>query len=193
MKNGINEIEDGKETYNFELNKLEKVQSKNEYYNAKKCVELFYDYVSDGNREKIYGLLDDEYVQMANITKEQLKINNISKVKIDINKMYTIKISNDVDVYLIYGKLIDTNSNKMFNLAVGVKMNPANSTFSILPYEYMTEKNMLKIDENSEINFNRTEKIENKTYNVFKSIYVNVSNIYLTYSSSFKYIDLKTL
>ena len=59
MKNGINEIEDGKETYNFELNKLEKVQSKNEYYNAKKCVELFYDYVSDGNREKIYGLLDD--------------------------------------------------------------------------------------------------------------------------------------
>lgn len=52
MKNGINEIEDGKETYNFELNKLEKVQSKNEYYNAKKCVELFYDYVSDGNREK---------------------------------------------------------------------------------------------------------------------------------------------
>ena len=24
MKNGINEIEDGKETYNFELNKLEK-------------------------------------------------------------------------------------------------------------------------------------------------------------------------
>ena len=173
MKNGINEIEDGKETYNFELNKLEKVQSKNEYYNAKKCVELFYDYVSDGNREKIYGLLDDEYVQMANITKEQLKINNISKVKIDINKMYTIKISNDVDVYLIYGKLIDTNSNKMFNLAVGVKMNPANSTFSILPYEYMTEKNMLKIDENSEINFNRTEKIENKTYNVFKSIYLN--------------------
>lgn len=110
---------------------------------------------------------------MANITKEQLKINNISKVKIDINKMYTIKISNDVDVYLIYGKLIDTNSNKMFNLAVGVKMNPANSTFSILPYEYMTEKNMLKIDENSEINFNRTEKIENKTYNVFKSIYLN--------------------
>ena len=50
-----------------------KVQSKNEYYNAKKCVELFYDYVSDGNREKIYGLLDDEYVQMANITKETVK------------------------------------------------------------------------------------------------------------------------
>ena len=71
--------------------------------------------VQDYIRSLSLDLLDDEYVQMANITKEQLKINNISKVKIDINKMYTIKISNDVDVYLIYGKLIDTNSKKMFN------------------------------------------------------------------------------
>lgn len=37
MKNGINEIEDGKETYNFELNKLEKVQSKMNIIMQKVC------------------------------------------------------------------------------------------------------------------------------------------------------------
>lgn len=168
---GANELEIDEDAYNFEFNKLTEVQSRNEYYNAKKCVELFYNYISTGNTEKTYSLLDEEYIKMTNLTREQLKTENMAKGKLDINKMYTMKASKEIDAYFLYGKLIDTS--KVSDLAIGVKIDTANSTFSILPYEYMKEKNILNIDKNSKVILENIGNLKNKTYNVFKPIYIN--------------------
>lgn len=175
-------------SYDFDFNKVQKVQSKSDYYNIQKCIETFYNYILVGDSEKIYSLIDNEYIKKYSISNEGIKTNE--KYKIDIDKMYNIKVSENVDIFLAYGNIININSKKISDLAIGVKIDNNKSLFSILPYKYLEEKNMLKVNENMATEFEETENLENKGNNSLYT-YINdeeyVKYMFKNFSNSIVY------
>ncbi|MGN1301734.1 MAG: hypothetical protein ACI4U9_04360 [Clostridia bacterium] len=94
--------------------------------------------------------------------------------------MYYSEIGLGINAYFAYGYLIEEDSNKVTNLAIGVKIDTGHSTFSILPYEYLEEKGYLNVKEETNTQFKEETEIENKTNNTFKYKYVN-DEVYVDY------------
>lgn len=172
------EIIDG--AYSFEMNKVRKVSSRNDYCLVKECVEKFYDnYIKN---KDIYSFLDDEYIDKFNIQRDNLngKYGKFEGLTIDITKMYASDIGLGVTVYFVYGNLIDIKTSNTTDLAIAVKIDSVNKTFSILPYEYLEKDNYLNIKEGTNTKFKETTEIKNKESNTF--LYSNVNDkIYIDY------------
>ncbi|MBO5413044.1 MAG: hypothetical protein J6A29_01840 [Clostridia bacterium] len=101
--------------------------------------------------------------------------------------MYYSEIGLGINAYFAYGYLIEKDLNKITELSIGVKIDTGNSTFSILPYEYLEKKGYLNVNEETITQFTEETEIENKTNNVFKYKYVN-NETYIDYLFS-NYID----
>lgn len=175
-------IEEGEEEtpfdiYKEEINKVKAVTVRNDFFLVKKCIVTFYNnYLSYCNSkndyEKVYNLLDKEYIDMFNITENNLigEFGSYKKIDIDITNMYVIAIENNKKIYFAYGYIIDNIDSEVTDLAIEIRIDNKNNTFSVLPYKYLKEKGYLNIKEDSILEFNM-EDIQNKTYNVMQTSY----------------------
>lgn len=101
--------------------------------------------------------------------------------------MYYTELGLGVNAYFAYGYLIEKDLNKTVNLAIGVKIDSKNSTFSILPYEYLEKNDYLNVNEQTKTKLKEETEIENKNNNTFKYKYIN-DEAYTDYLFS-NYID----
>lgn len=186
----INEIEDPSETE--EINNLKVVSARNEFLLVENCVKIFYQnyaaFNSSGNEpERVYNLLDNEYIQEFHVTQEGLKgrFGDSKAIEVDITKMYGMSLENNKSVYFAYGYLRDSETSKITDLAIEVRIDNSNRTFCILPEEYLQKKNYLNITQESKVEIAKIEKIENRTYNVYQNDYQNeeayVNKLFETY------------
>lgn len=169
---GLTEVETPTDAYDIEQNKVQSVQIRSDVYLIKECIEKF---VTSNDNTKIFNMLDSEYISMFNSITDNLnnKFKNYEEVNIDITNMYFVQVNKGINVYFAYGNLIDKTTNTLGNLAIGIKIDNNNNTFSVLPYEYLEKNEYLNLNVGNTLNLNQIDKIENKKDNTFEYEYVN--------------------
>lgn len=121
---------------------------------------------------KLYSILDDEYIEDMKIKREQLisKIKEYEKYKLKINRMYIYEMNSSINLYLVSINIDEDELNIL------VKTDSNNMTFSIFLEDYI-EKHDFSIDMNTE-NIKITDKqIEKNDNNIFK--YININDEYM--------------
>lgn len=190
--NGEMEGKEGLNTYNQEI--TDKIY-KNDYYIVKYCAEIYQKAIyellennNDENKAKLFNMLDEEYINEKNINKDELidKYKNYKKSNIYIDKMLTAKLADTVNVYIINGKLIDQENSSKKEYELIVKIDLENNTFSIYPYEYVTEKKYNELEKEDIIHLEKIEKIDNKIYNVYEDQSNKYTTVALPYFEKLK-------
>lgn len=171
---------------------LKEVTIRNNYYIVQSCIEKFYTCYSemfedplDGYTikpeegtvdveaikseriEKVYKLLDDEYLEYKEITLENLtsKLPEIGEISINIQDMYYIEKEDAISLYFVYGTKKDTLDSKTTDFSIMIKLDMKNRTYKILLDDYV-EKYYADIEIGKYIEIEE-EKIQNDTYNKF--------------------------
>lgn len=172
---------------------LEKVTVRNNYYTVKNCITKFYTYYSSiynveenniirdeeaiaslenekkQNIQAVYSILDKKYKTYKKITLENLetKLNAINRPNIEITDMYVSQKNENINIYFVYGYLIDTSSSNISKFSMIVNIDMLNRTYTVLLEDYIKENyGDIKIGEN--IEFSYLDNIETNTYNTFK-------------------------
>ena len=178
------------ETSNLEQTQgLTPVENREDYYIVKDNIGKYYSYYSilfnagsyyatedeqiiaqaeKDNAQILYNMLDTEYITSKNITTDNLKSNlaEIGQVTAYINNMYVIPETNNIDVYVVIGKLKQNVEDSGTNFELIVKLDKANKAFSIMPQEYVTEL------------YGNIVEGQNLDINVEQSIVANTNNTY---------------
>lgn len=185
---------------NEEINtNLEKVRYRNVYYAIEKCVNKYIEAIKFEDKLAIYNMLDEEYKQSYNISSNNV-LNHIKKLDntYTIENMYAKQENKNCCNYYIFGEIMNNNVNKEYNIVV--KINSEDLHFSIIPNEYLQEKNVKTINEIDNINF-RSLEINNTNYNTYYydeisdkemlEIYINnyIGNIKNNLNASYTLLD----
>ncbi len=176
--NGENVFLDGsKEGQKISINaqkQLSNIITKNEYYNLTYCVNAYQSIINDvvsssteENNTKILSILDNEYIQEKNITMTNIKnvYNGYRQSEIYLDEIMSIQLSNNVKAYLIKGKSV--NNNIKSNSYLIIKLDNANHTYSVYPYDYVMEKSYNLLKAGDILNIEDCTSIEKKQYNEF--------------------------
>ena len=169
---------------------LQYVTVRNDFYAIQTCVQKFYSYytaIFDGdninfeddesaddkkikadNEEAVYNMLDTEYVNYKNITKNNIsnKLDKLNESIVNINEMYVSKKNTNVYVYIVIGRLREVQSGNMTDFKIMIKNDALNKTFSVYLEDYINEKlNDLEIGK--EVNLEVGESVEDKEINIY--------------------------
>ncbi len=169
--------------------KLHIEQSRNRFYIVKSCVERFYQYyqglnpenadikLSDeqsnfdslqkGNAEKIYAILDKEYIAYKNITPENIsnKLGKIGKVDVFVDKVYTKDLEQSSYICFVEGRVKEKTEVRNFKMVVRLG---GTETFKIFLEDYLNEKNY-NFSEDIDITNLCNYEISNDKYNTYKT------------------------
>lgn len=167
------------------------VDIRNEFYTIKRCVEKFYIYygeifkdiqedtydntlevteyekIQNNKKEKLYKILDDEYLNYKGLTIENLntKLKKVGDITITIKNMYWIPKNESIGLYFVYGFQKDASNNEITNFSMMVKIDKRNRTYKLLLEDYVEEYYKdLKIGDYIEI---KEEEIKNDIYNQY--------------------------
>ena len=169
---------------------IEKESTRNDFYAVKTCIEKFYLYLAKTDesdysiideeteqaleatdnmrKEAIYNMLDNNYIQNTGITKDNVlqHLGEIETSDVIIDDMYVSEQTENVAVYLVYGKLRNqtTRENTEFNLMLKIDM--LNRTFKVIPADYINEY-VGEISVGQELKLDIEETIEKNDYNIF--------------------------
>ena len=136
--------------------------------NAKKAQE--------SAQEAIYNMLNLDYINEFNITKDNIREKFISQNQFEnfIQNAYVVKNSSNAWTYFVSGTSIDTTNSQReeFNLAISLDM--SKDTFCIYPSEYLEKHNYDNLNIGSKVPIN-IESIENNGSNIFK--YKNIEDV----------------
>lgn len=193
-KNKGERVDVSEDTYIHETtNELKKVQIRNNYYIVKNIVNKFYlehigvcniegdykiieeeteDFIDEQKKlslEKMYSMLDKEYINENEITMEDIlnKLGEIGSSEINITDMYVSEQSLDVSIYFVYGRLRNTKTSEISDFSMMVKVDSSNKTFSIFLQDYVQKYyNTIKEGDALQINVNGT--IEPNEYNTYE-------------------------
>ena len=94
------------------------------------------------NTSALYNMLDTEYIANRGITEDNIKTNltEIKLVSPEVSAMYVSNQPNNIDVYVVEGKLKEGITSEGENFRIIVKLDHNNNTFSIVPQDYASEK-----------------------------------------------------
>ena len=212
------------ETANLDQGKtLTPVESREDFYVVKDNVGKYYSYYSilfnagsyyatedtqiisqaeKDNAQILYNMLDAEYITAKGITADNLKTNltEIGQVTAYINNMYVIPETNNIDVYVVNGKLKQNVEDSGTDFELIVKLDKTNKTFSVMPQEYVTElygnivegQNLdINVEQSIAINANNTyteREITEETY--LKDLFAEIRNELLNdYEEAYNHLD----
>jgi len=185
---------------------LENVTIRNEYYIVKRCVESFYFYYSSMQEDNqssfaLYNMLDKQYINYKNITKENI-ITQLPKIEesiINIEDMYVSEQSTYISVYFVKGYLRNKQNSNVTQFNLLVKIDATNGTFSIQLEDYITEVygilNLgstleLRTLENIELNDNNSYQYKHISEDIYTEDLFNKFKEEIIYNSEIVYNQL---
>lgn len=117
---------------------IERVTSRDDFYIIENCIQKYIGYVKEKDVEKIYGCLDEEFLEKENITKENIasKIENWETENFIAEKMYVYDDTETISEYFVEGVI---EGEKYYII---VKVDYENETFSVMPNYYIDENYM---------------------------------------------------
>ena len=165
------------------------LDARNEFYIVKDCINKYFSYRLKSNEENLFGedlgedisnkvvysMLDEEYIKYKQIKEENIfdKIPKVEKlVKVEINKVLVVRYSENENLYIAYGNLINKLTEDKNEYSIGLRINMLDHTFKIMEEEYIKEK-YGKIIINEEIDIDFKEDIQNNEYNIFEYNYIS--------------------
>ena len=175
------------------ISTLEEVNTRNNFYIAKSCVEKFYQYLMnpsnsgefivdvEGEEEElntrkqaILDILDPRYIQYKNITQDNLfeQIQTIEDSTVSIENMYVSEKDRNMAAYIVLGSLRNNMTNEKTDFEILVEVDMLNRTFNIIMQDYI-EEHIGSINIGQELPLEVGTSIEKNTYNTFS--YQNVS------------------
>ena len=202
---------------------LTPVENREDYYTVKDSIGKYYSYYSilfnagsyyatedeqiitqaeKDNAQILYNMLDTEYITEKGITVDNLKSNltEISQVTPYINNMYIIPETNNIDTYVVEGKIKETIEDAGQDFEVIVKLDTMNKTFSVMPQEYVIEK-YGNIVEGQNLDINAEQNIVQNTNNTYtereiteeiylKDLFAEIRNELLNdYEEAYNHLD----
>lgn len=202
---------------------LTPVENREDYYTVKDSIGKYYSYYSilfnagsyyatedeqiitqaeKDNAQILYNMLDTEYITEKGITVDNLKSNltEISQVTPYINNMYIIPETNNIDTYVVEGKIKETIEDAGQDFEVIVKLDTMNKTFSVMPQEYVIEK-YGNIVEGQNLDINAEQNIAQNTNNTYtereiteetylKDLFAEIRNELLNdYEEAYNHLD----
>ena len=215
-----NEVETSKQE---ETKGLTPVESREDYYIVKDCIGKYYSYYSilfnagnyystenaevisqaeKDNAQILYNMLATEYITSKNITTENLKSNlaEIGQVTAYINNMYVMPETDNIDVYVVEGKIKESISDSGADFEIIVELDKTNKTFSVMPQEYVTELygNIVEgqsldisAEQNITQNTNNTYTVREITEETYlKDLFAEIRNELLNdYEAAYNHLD----
>ena len=172
--------------YNSEI---KNVTMRSNYYIAKGCVEKYYSYYTNmfaqtrengyteemqtRAKEEMYNLLDTTYINENGITKDNIntKLSQINESVVNVTKIYVSEQSEDMATYIVVGTLRNKVNSNISYFTVMVRIDDSNSTFAILPSEYVNEK-FKDLRLGDKLNSLDTENIKRNNDNTYEFKYV---------------------
>ena len=182
--------DEGIEAYQKETDTVvSKVTNIIDYYTVKTCIgkyytdysilfnpEIYYVGVSEerlkqeqsDNTQAIYDMLDSQYITEKGITIDNLETNlkEIEVISPYITNMYVNHRTDNMDVYVIEGKIKTNISDAGKKFQIILKLDILNKTFSIMPSEYVEEE-YGNIVEGQNLNIELTDSIEKNNNNQY--------------------------
>lgn len=193
--------------------KLKRVTNRNNFYIVQSCVEKFYTYYSDifdekyegyliNNEqdkaeikaervEKVYKMLDEEYIQHEGITLQNLesKLSKTENTSILIRDMYCTEKNERISAYFVYGTKNGTTSSKAIDFSIMIKVDLRNRTFKLLMGEQV--ENYYKTLENGQEIEIKEEEINDDKYNTFSYEYIAeaeyINDLFMHYKKSLRF------
>lgn len=120
------------------------------FFTVDSCVYKYISLLSMDNKDNLLNVIDDEYIENNNLTKNNIyqfipKLDGIYSFK--SKKIYYQKFNDDFIKYYVYGYLIQEEMDEIINKVdyyVIIKMDIKNNLFSVTPYD----GNLFKEDKN---------------------------------------------
>lgn len=198
---------------NIEIQRdLKHETDKNSYYVAKSCVEKFYEYYSEifdeeyegylinsqedkdkvklKRTEKIYMMLDKEYIEYEGITLENLtsKLGKKENISILIKNIYSVQKDETISIYFVQGTTNEVLSSKVSDFNIMLKIDFKNRTFKLLLGEKV-KKYYSDLQNQKEIEIE--EQISNDTYNTFRYEHITekdyINDLFMHYKKSVRF------
>lgn len=182
-------VADMEEIEKEEGKKLKELTSRSEYFILKNVIDQYITDVnnfkkSQNNAESIIKKLDEEYISFYNINQSNL-INLFKEYGSDnifiIDKVYIKDIDQIVSTYIIYGRCIDTETSTVKNDGFIIQKDDGNSSYTLMLYDYLEEKQLLNLKENDVIDFKTRQSIEKNEYNTFERKLYSEKDLVLDY------------
>ena len=107
------------------------------------------------NKNAVYSMLDDTYIDYKNITLDNLtsKISKIDPLYVSVTEMYELQKDENMYVYFVYGNIRDQKTSNISKFSMIVKIDMRNRAFKVLLQDYVNEKyNNIQIGETVQIN-----------------------------------------
>lgn len=179
-----------------EVNVIQRVYSTNDYFNAKRIIENFLNYMS---KDYLMGEnADEDYKQIIidNLSKTYISNNNITIENINekipygsyqfiINDMYFTKAENNNNVYLVLGTYVNLSNSETMDYGFIVRTNLQDEVFSIALYDEIENMGIQNAKAGDSISFTE-EDIEKNEYNLFTTQYKYDDEIANEYFLSYK-------
>lgn len=199
--------------YKIELQKMEQNISNNEYFSVKDCIRKYYNYINYLNNSRdinvkvddeykkeqaknVLSILNEEYVEKNSIDEDSIikQYNNYKYDDFIIEKTYYTENDNYTTTYLILGKQISSELEKVEDYGFLILLDKGNETFSIAPYEFVKDLGLDELKEGEDISkkikTNTIEKAQNES-NVYEVETLEdkelINSIFLEYKNIAKY------
>ena len=180
----------GNVTYN---NELSNIITRYDYYNVKYCAEKYQESINelinnknDENKLKLYQMLDEQYINAKDISENNIDsiFSNYQISNIYIDKILSTQLSDSVKAYVAKGKTITNNVTN--DCVIIIKLDFANNTFSVYPYEYVLEEGYNNLEVGSNLNIQNVNSITVKGANVYEDQSNSVESIAILYYEKLK-------
>ncbi len=172
------EMEEVTKIENEEDDLLIPLSSKSDYFIIKNSIDEYINcmnYIkvnpSEENKNRLYDKLDSIYTNYKNITNENIQefYNDYAEnSEFYIDKVYVKDINQLVNIYLVYGRLINKTDFTSQDYGFIMQSDKTNKTFSLILYDYMEENNLLNLKEGDLLDILTKESIDTNPYNTFE-------------------------
>lgn len=191
-------------------NKFEKINNIDDYIFIKECINKYINYskgvlyLNDNDDEitkedtlaRLKSIIPSFVIDELNVTDNTLydkvgihdKAFRLNNIYISLQTMNTeaYEYNTDICAYLVEGVLIDKEKYTKEDFKIMVILDKINSTFLIIPENYLNVKN-IKVEENDSISIFNDEKIKDELYNVFDMKAISDEEKCESYFIDFKY------
>ncbi len=124
------------------------------------------------SKNKIYNILDEEYITKNSITKDNVdsKLGKYKDIVVLINGMYLADINENVNIYFVEGNVIEKENLKKEKFTMTIIIDTQNTGYKIYPNGYK-----YNIEIGKEV-ISNIEEIKNNTYNKYNYKIINNEN-----------------
>ncbi len=147
-----------------ETERLQKVSDNDTYFLVQYCLKSFYD---ENDFENIsLDLIDQEAKERLNLNEQNML--NLQNNGFCVDEILQQKINEVESIYVVKYRLGETTG-EITNKVVWIRINQNNQVFSIYPYEYLSELQMLDLRDNDVIQLENVEDITRNENNQYQS------------------------